>query len=65
MIDPALLRPGRIDKMIYLPLPSAEDRADILRAASRKTPLDAGVDLRVVAHDPRCHGFRYTVLRYL
>ena len=31
LIDPALVRPGRIDKSVLCPLPGAEDRLDILR----------------------------------
>jgi SpoVK/Ycf46/Vps4 family AAA+-type ATPase len=29
MIDPAMLRPGRLDKCLYVPLPDKEDRVDI------------------------------------
>lgn len=57
MIDPAITRPGRLDKMLYVNLPSAEERAEILKAVSRSTPWSEDVDLRLVAHDPRCHGF--------
>jgi ribosome biogenesis ATPase len=39
MIDPAILRPGRLDKLVFVPLPAAKDRADILTTVSRKTPL--------------------------
>lgn len=45
LIDPALLRPGRLERLVYVPPPDAAARADILRAASRHTPLAAGVDL--------------------
>lgn len=57
IIDPAMLRPGRLDKLLYVPLPPAEARADILRAASRKTPLAEDVDLEALGRDPRCEGF--------
>ncbi|GLI63444.1 hypothetical protein VaNZ11_006416, partial [Volvox africanus] len=57
MIDPALLRPGRLDKVLYVPLPPPGDRAAILRALVRRTPLELGVDLDAVAVDPRCDGF--------
>lgn len=43
MIDPALLRPGRLDKVLYVPLPPADGRASILTAAGRKTPMAPGV----------------------
>jgi len=57
IIDPAMLRPGRLDKLLYVPLPPAEARADILRAASRKTPLAPDVSLDEIGRDPRCNGF--------
>ncbi|MCF8588619.1 AAA family ATPase [Gordonia liuliyuniae] len=44
LIDPALLRPGRLERLVFVPPPDAAARADILRAASRNVPLD-GVDL--------------------
>ena len=55
MIDPAMLRPGRLDKLLFVPLPPADGRASILRALTRKTPLAPGVDLSAVAQ--RCDGF--------
>lgn len=39
IVDPAVLRPGRLDKILYVGLPSAEDRTDILRAIT-KVSLD-------------------------
>jgi transitional endoplasmic reticulum ATPase len=48
-VDPALLRPGRLDRLVYVPPPDPAARADILRAASRRTPLDPGVDLTALA----------------
>eukprot|EP00884_Botryococcus_braunii_P008199 jgi/Botrbrau1/17380/Bobra.0491s0001.1 len=57
IIDPALLRPGRLDKALYVPLPGAEARAQILRTLARKTPLAADVDLGALAADPRTDGF--------
>lgn len=57
IIDPALLRPGRLDKMLYVPLPDAGGRASVLRAITRKTPLEAGVDLDALARSPRLDGF--------
>lgn len=49
LIDPALLRPGRIDKTIYLPFPTYQDRLDILRTVTRNIDCDADVDLTVIA----------------
>ena len=45
LIDPALLRPGRLERLVYVPPPDGAARAEILRAASRNTPLAADVDL--------------------
>ena len=45
LIDPALLRPGRLERLVYVPPPDAAARADILRAAGRNTPLAPDVDL--------------------
>ena len=45
LIDPALLRPGRLERLIYVPPPDAAARADILRAAAAHTPLTPDVDL--------------------
>jgi transitional endoplasmic reticulum ATPase len=51
LVDPALLRPGRLERMIYVPPPDAEARAEILRAASRNVPLAPDVDLPALAGD--------------
>ncbi|MCX6467553.1 MAG: AAA family ATPase [Pseudonocardiales bacterium] len=45
LIDPALLRPGRLERLVYVPPPDGAARADILRAAARRTPLAGDVDL--------------------
>ncbi|HWE88993.1 MAG TPA: AAA family ATPase [Pseudonocardiaceae bacterium] len=50
LVDPALLRPGRLEKLIYVPPPDADARADILASAARNTPLAADVDLADLAH---------------
>ncbi|KAF5342477.1 hypothetical protein D9611_001261 [Ephemerocybe angulata] len=39
MIDPAMVRPGRLDKLLYVDLPSADERAEIVRTMTRKLPL--------------------------
>jgi transitional endoplasmic reticulum ATPase len=49
LIDPALLRPGRLERLVYVPPPDAEARGAILRAASRNTPLADDIDLDEVA----------------
>ncbi|CAK0782535.1 26S proteasome regulatory subunit 8 A [Coccomyxa viridis] len=49
ILDPALLRPGRIDRKIEFPNPNESSRADILRIHSRKMNLVRGIDLRKIA----------------
>ncbi|KAF5379674.1 hypothetical protein D9615_005752 [Tricholomella constricta] len=39
MIDPAMVRPGRLDKLLYVDLPSPDERAEIVRTMTRKVPL--------------------------
>jgi transitional endoplasmic reticulum ATPase len=45
LVDPALLRPGRLEKLVYVPPPDAAARSAILRAAVKHVPLDPSVDL--------------------
>ncbi|HEV7962931.1 MAG TPA: AAA family ATPase [Actinoplanes sp.] len=45
LIDPALLRPGRLERLVYVPPPDADARTAILRASSKSVPLDETVDL--------------------
>ncbi|MEO6087236.1 MAG: AAA family ATPase [Umezawaea sp.] len=49
LVDPALLRPGRLERLVYVPPPDAEARGAILRATSRNTPLADDVDLDEIA----------------
>src|SRR3546814_2145625 len=42
LIDPAMLRPGRLDKLVYVPLPAPSDRVSILRAITRQVALASG-----------------------
>jgi transitional endoplasmic reticulum ATPase len=51
LIDPALLRPGRLERLVYVPPPDAAARADILRAAGANTPLAPDVDLDALGAD--------------
>ncbi|KAJ3090325.1 Peroxisome biosynthesis protein pex1 [Quaeritorhiza haematococci] len=50
LIDPALLRPGRLDKSLLCNMPDEEERLDILRAVSRKLHISPTIDLRTYAH---------------
>lgn len=57
MIDPAMLRPGRLDKLLMVPLPKLEEREAILRTQVRNTPLvPEGVDMQMIVQ--RAEGFR-------
>ena len=49
ILDPALLRPGRFDRVIEVPLPDEKARYDILRVLTRKVRLAKSVDLRKIA----------------
>ncbi|KAI5964374.1 RIX7 [Candida pseudojiufengensis] len=59
MIDPAMLRPGRLDKTLYIELPAASERHEILKTLVRanKSPIDNEVDLQKIANDVRCRNF--------
>ena len=54
-LDAALCRPGRLDTLVYVPLPNEPERVDILKAQLRKTPVAADVDLNFIAS--KTHGF--------
>ncbi|XP_051872011.1 peroxisome biogenesis factor 1 isoform X2 [Pristis pectinata] len=49
LIDPALLRPGRLDKSVYCPLPDQVARYEILKALSQTLPLADDVDFQQIA----------------
>uniref|UniRef100_A0A8C9LIU7 Nuclear valosin-containing protein-like n=1 Tax=Piliocolobus tephrosceles TaxID=591936 RepID=A0A8C9LIU7_9PRIM len=57
IIDPAILRPGRLDKTLFVGLPPPADRLAILKTITKngtKPPLDADVNLEAIAGDLRC-----------
>ena len=49
VLDPALLRPGRFDRQIYVGLPDIKGREDILKVHAKGKPLSEDVDLRKLA----------------
>jgi cell division protease FtsH len=49
VLDPALLRPGRFDRQVVIPLPAQKERKAILEVHARGKPLGPDVDLNVVA----------------
>ncbi|KAF9436823.1 AAA ATPase cdc48 [Entomortierella beljakovae] len=54
-IDGALLRPGRLDQLIYIPLPDEASRLAVLKSTLRKSPLSTEIDLTFIAKTT--HGF--------
>ena len=49
VLDPALIRPGRFDRQVYVPLPDLQGRYDILKVHMKKVKLGPTVDIRRVA----------------
>ena len=49
VLDPALLRPGRFDRQVQVPIPDIKGRDQILQVHARKVPLGPDVDLRIIA----------------
>jgi hypothetical protein len=52
-----MLRPGRLDKLLYVRLPDAPGRYSILAKHMRHTPIAKDVDIKKIAYDKRCEGF--------
>ncbi|KAH9412447.1 hypothetical protein DERP_014589 [Dermatophagoides pteronyssinus] len=60
ILDPAILRPGRFDKILHVGFPTAKDRFEILCTMTKnktKPPISSDVDLEQLASDPRLDGF--------
>ncbi|KAF4634978.1 hypothetical protein G7Y89_g3120 [Cudoniella acicularis] len=61
MIDPAMLRPGRLGTSVFVDLPTPDERVEILKALFKKALPAAGAEeiemLEVVARDERCTGY--------
>jgi transitional endoplasmic reticulum ATPase len=55
LVDPALLRPGRFDRLVYVAPPDAAARGAILTALARRMPLEEDVDLAAIGAG--CDGF--------
>ncbi len=49
VLDPALMRPGRFDRQVHVPLPDVRGREEILKIHAAKVQMSEGVDLSVVA----------------
>ena len=57
IIDPAMLRPGRLDKLLYVPLPDFNDRCSILETITKHLKLDKDIELNKINMDKRMEGF--------
>ncbi|EJS42804.1 rix7p [Saccharomyces arboricola H-6] len=59
MIDPAMLRPGRLDKTLFIELPNREEKLDIIKtlAKSHGTPLSGDVDFEKIITNEKCKNF--------
>lgn len=70
VIDPALLRPGRLDRLVYVPPPDVLSRREILRLSLAKVPCASDVEHEVLARrtegfsgaEVRIHGFALSFL---
>ena len=51
LIDPALLRPGRLERLVFVEPPDADARFEILKTAAKSVPLSKEVDLKALAAD--------------
>ena len=49
ILDPAMMRPGRLDSLIYIGLPDFEARVSVFKASLRKSPVDPAVDFEYLA----------------
>ena len=63
LLDPALLRPGRFDLLIYVPPPGVDEREEILRILTRRVPLSDDVDMGELAR--RTEGYTGADLKAL
>ena len=57
IIDPAMLRPGRLDKLLYEPLPDHNDRCSILETITKNLKLGQDIELGKINGDKRMEGF--------
>merc|ERR1719424_987821 len=55
--DPAVMRPGRLDQLIYIPLPDEGSRMNILKSVTRKSPLSAELAEKLPFLAKTLHGF--------
>lgn len=51
ILDPAILRPGRLDRLIKIPIPNKDARKEILKIHTREMSLDKGIDVDLIVKD--------------
>jgi transitional endoplasmic reticulum ATPase len=51
ILDPALLRPGRFDRIVFVPVPEKEERLKIIQIHTKEMPLDKSVDINRLAEE--------------
>lgn len=49
ILDPAIIRPGRLDQLIYIPLPDPPSRLSVMKANLRKTKIADDIDMDFLA----------------
>ena len=59
LIDPALMRPGRLDTILYVASPDLEGRPEILKIKTRKMAIASGVDLDELAEVSHPHDYTF------
>jgi ribosome biogenesis ATPase len=59
MIDPAMVRPGRLDKLLYVDLPSPSERFEVLKTHTQRTPIDptAYNEIAEIVQSTACDGY--------
>lgn len=57
LIDPAMMRPGRLDKLLYVPVPTPQDRVSILKALAKGLKLASDVDLDMIGLSDNAEGY--------
>ena len=57
IIDPAMLRPGRLDKLLYVPLPDGNDRISIIQTLIRNLPIDKNINVLDIFDNEKLDGF--------
>ena len=65
IIDPAVMRPGRLGTHLYVPVPTQTDRLEILKTITKKMPMDPEIDLESISKRKELHNFTGADLRSL